>query len=131
MTPQRPVSLALTPAGVAALEARGDRPLRVQLELLFSCMIRKRVEFPEVVHSDALPLCLVVDGSTAPAGLEVFFHAVGTRTCAVAQQPIPDLETFPLERVSPFLPRWLSLDYRHGRWRGAFGYAQSPSRWRL
>ncbi|APZ42797.1 hypothetical protein [Acidihalobacter ferrooxydans] len=126
MTSQKTLSVTLSRSARTALAARGEQVLRVQLELLFSCMIRKRVEILDTPHPDALPMRLAADCDGASMGLEVFFRAVGTRSCAVADQPVPDLETFPLERVTPFLPRWLNLDYRGGRWLGEFGYTREP-----
>lgn len=122
------VAVTLSPAARVALEARAGAPLCVQLELLFSCMIRKRVAFLDAPHPDAMALTLADRDDNTPPAIEIFFHAVGTRTCALGDQPVPDLETFPLKQVTPFLPRWLSLDHRRGRWTGEFGYVQNRSR---
>ncbi|OBS08597.1 hypothetical protein [Acidihalobacter prosperus] len=109
------LQLRLTAAARRALAQR-ETPLIVHLELLFSCMIRKQVLFPESAHPDALPL----DGGEQQ--VQIWFRAVGTKTCLISDQPVPDLQTFPIKRVEPFLPRWLNLDIKHGQWRGEFGY---------
>lgn len=108
--------LRLTPAAARALAAR-DRPLLVELELYFSCLIRKRVRFP----ASAGPA--VLRARLAPS-LEVAFRPVTGRHCRLDEAPGPPaLEAFPLARVAAFRPRWLWLDCRRGRWRGEFGLA--------
>lgn len=110
------LDVRLSEAARQALARRGQ-PLCVQLELLFSCMLRKQVHFPQIQHPDALAL------DAGSPSLRVWFRAVGTKTCLISDQPVPDLQTFPLRRTEPFKPRWLALDYRDGRWSGQFGYA--------
>lgn len=111
------LDLRLSSAARRELTQR-EEPLCVYLELLFSCMIRKQVHFPKSAHQDALLL------DSPDAGLWVWFRAVGTKSCSVSEQPAPDLQTFPVQRVEPFLPRWLTLDFRRGVWSGQFGYAE-------
>ncbi|AOU97227.1 hypothetical protein BI364_03750 [Acidihalobacter yilgarnensis] len=111
----RSVELRLSGPAARALAAR-DHPLTVHLELLFSCMIRKQVSFPESTHPDARPL------DCGNKAVQAWFRAVGTKTCLISDQPVPDLQTFPIKRIEPFLPRWLRLDFKAGQWRGEFGY---------
>jgi hypothetical protein len=111
-----PVSLRLTAAAKREIEKSGH-PLVVHLELLFSCMLRKQVRFPDTPHPDAFPL------DCDNSNIRAEFRAIGTKSCVMSEQPVPDHETFPLNRVEPFMPKWLSLDFRAGHWRGEFGYA--------
>ena len=47
-----------------------------------------------------------------------------TRRCSVAEGGAhPPSESFPLENPRPYVPNWLSIDYRGGEWVGNFGYA--------
>ena len=109
------LQLCLTDAAKHTL-AKRSAPLIVYLELLFSCMIRKRVLFPDIIHPDALPL------DSRYQNVQIWFRAVGTKTCLVSDQPVPDLQTFPIRRIEPFVPRWVTLDFKAGRWQGEFGY---------
>jgi len=106
----------LTPAATQALAQR-DRRLLVELELLFSCLVRKRVKFPDST-AKGYPLT-----STQPM-LELHFHPIVSHHCKLeevgVEQPKDDL---PLAKPDAFMPRWVSLDYRHGEWTGDFGYA--------
>ncbi len=98
-----------------ALAAR-TTPLLAEMELLFSCMIRKRVRF----HDSHL------DGAQRVSErLSVRFRPVMTKACLVSSVAgSPPVEDFPIADSRPWVPRWLSLDYRHGKWSGEFGYAE-------
>ena len=109
----RTLTVELSAAARAALAERAV-PLVAEMELYFSCLIRKRVRFPERVHPDAL--CAPLD-----ARLTVCFRPVMTRACAVRDTGgQPELEAFPIRRPAAFVPKRLTLDYRHGAWSGEF-----------
>ena len=111
----REIDLALTTAATNAL-ARGGSPVIAEMELYFSCLIRKQVRFPAVTHADAQ--CIAVDDC-----LTVCFRPVMTRACSMdAVGDKPELEAFPIHRPGAFLPKWLRLDFRQGAWLGEFGY---------
>ncbi len=109
----RPVRLHLTRAACDALDAR-ETPLYVEMELYFSCLIRFRVRFHDApLHGEGVPW-----GDK----LWVHFRPVMTRTCGTDYEgEEPPLTDFPITRPEAFVPRWLRLDYRQGRWSGEFG----------
>jgi len=112
---RRDLEVRLSPAANAALSARG-MPLDVEMELYFSCLIRKRVQFLTAVHPDAM--C-----ATADDRLTVCFRPVMTRQCALSDiEGEPELEGFPIQRPEAFLPKWLALDFRRGAWLGEFSF---------
>ncbi|WP_156782138.1 hypothetical protein [Acidihalobacter aeolianus] len=117
-TKSHAVNLKLSPQAAREI-ANLKQPLVVDLELLFSCMIRKQVHFLDEVHHDAVPL------DCNNPKIQAWFRAVGTKTCLISDQPVPDLQTFPIKRIEPFMPKWLDLDFKHGKWRGEFGYIAS------
>ena len=111
----KPLACELSVRAEQALAARAT-PLVAEMELYFSCLIRKQVRFPDALRvgiqsvrvSDQLTLC---------------FRPVMTRACRVADvEDRPELEAFPIARPEAFLPRWLTLDFRRGEWTGEFGY---------
>lgn len=107
------LEIRLTTAAQKALALR-DTPLVAEMELLFSCLLRKRVHFGESLNE------------TTPAGdhLAVRFKPIMTRRCSVAEGGAsPPSESFPLENPRPYVPNWLAIDYRRGQWVGNFGYA--------
>ena len=94
-----------------------NNPLDVQLELLFSCVIRKRVLFriPEGVTTYPM-----VNGDER---VNICFRPVMTKVCLVSEvEDVPDMEDFPIQRINAFMPRWLRLDFRKGEWWGDFGW---------
>jgi len=111
----RDIGLKLSSAAEAAL-ARAGGPVIAEMELYFSCLIRKQVRFPAAAHPDAQ--CIALDGR-----LTVCFRPVMTRACSMdAVEGKPELEAFPIHKPEAFLPKWLHLDFRRDGWSGEFGY---------
>jgi len=107
------LEVRLTASAQKAL-AKRDRPLVAEMELLFSCLLRKRVHFGEAAEQ------------TTPVNdrLAVRFTPIMTRSCSVVEGGgAPPSESFPLENPRPYVPNWLSIDFRRGQWVGNFGYA--------
>jgi hypothetical protein len=107
------LEIRLTKAAQKALAVR-DTPLVAEMELLFSCLHRKRVYFGESAEH------------TTPVNnqLAVRFKPIMTRRCSVTEGgATPPSEGFPLENPRPYVPNWLAIDYRRGEWVGDFGYA--------
>jgi hypothetical protein len=111
----RDLDVRLSPAARTALAAR-TAPLVVEMELYFSCLIRKRVRFLAATHPGAF--CASLNEQ-----LTVCFRPVMTRHCAVSEvEGQPELETFPIQRPEAFLPKWLELDFRRGTWSGEYSF---------
>ena len=109
------MTVRLSTAAHTALATR-DTPLVVEMELYFSCLIRKRVRFLSAPHPDAF--CASMDEH-----LTVCFRPVMTRQCALSDvEGEPELERFPIHRPEAFLPKWLALDFRRGTWSGEFSF---------
>lgn len=111
------ISVELSNAAADALAQR-DTPLLAEMELLFSCLIRKKVRFLDAADSPgAVP---VIDG------LALRFHPVMTAACHVSDlgHDTPPLADFPIVNARAFIPRWLRIDYDDSRWQGEFGYRQ-------
>lgn len=112
----RQLELRCTPRAAAQLAAERE-PLDIELELYFSCLIRKRVYMRRAARQDVSARGRVNDQVT------VSFRPVMTKACAVHDVAgAPDLEPIPLVRGTAFTPKWVSLDFRGGDWVGEFGY---------
>jgi len=88
-------------------------PLLVEMELYFSCLIRKAVRFGRDAHS----------GNFALAGpqLKIGFRPVMTKACRLSDfEGDPPLEDFPIVKPEAFVPKRLTIDYRAGKWIGDF-----------
>ena len=106
------LEIRLTRAAQKALALR-ETPLVAEMELLFSCLHRKRVYFGESVEQS----------TPVNAQLAVRFKPIMTRRCSVTEGgATPPSEGFPLENPRPYVPNWLAIDYRRGEWVGDFGY---------
>lgn len=109
----------LSTAAQRALDARCE-PLRVEMELFFSCLIRKRLRFGQQP-----PDGVVAVATSGHPLLVVWFRPVVARHCALPEDAVLDelpLMDFPLERYAAFHPRWLRVDYRGGAFCGDFGW---------
>lgn len=110
----KPLTVTLSSAAERALAER-DAPLLAEMELYFSCLIRKQVRFHEQAdHPDAVAVS---------DKLKVRFHPVMSQVCSVDDNlDGPPLTDFPIVRGERFSPGWLEIGYRDGRWSGRFGY---------
>lgn len=115
----RVLQLSLSRTARHALALRRDI-LCLELELYFSCLVRKRV--------------LVRDAATGSGylavtdKLHVRFRPVVTQTCSIREVDIgnPPVRDMPMLHADRYFPHWLTLDYRGDRWCAEFGYATPP-----
>ena len=115
----RPLKLTVSPRAQTQLTRRTS-PLFLEMELYFSCLIRKRVLVRETIEEGAVAL---VDNLVAR------FRPVVTETCAMrdVERDNPPVKDMPILNPERFYPHWLTLDYRRGQWRADFGYNGSRS----
>jgi hypothetical protein len=91
-------------------------PLKVEMELYFSCLIRKAVRFNQSAE-------LRYSVSVSPK-LTVGFRPVATKACSVSEvEDAPPVEDFQIVKPEAFVPKKLSIDFRHGQWVGEFQMA--------
>jgi len=116
----RPVELRVSAAARRRLADLAS-PLVAEMELYFSCLVRKRVRFRD--RADTEP-----DAVQALTGLKVSFRPVTTAECRMVDAG-EDVPTTAMPVVNPraFVPHWLKIDYRHGDWVGEFGYRATAS----
>ena len=88
-------------------------PLLVEMELYFSCLIRKSVRFGQAASMRYS--CLVTPQ------LKVGFRPVITKVCKVSEvEDEPPLEDFQMTKPEAFVPKKLFIDFRRGKWSGEF-----------
>ncbi len=111
----RVLELRWTGRAQRALEQR-RQPLVVELQLLFSCVVRKRVLFHDRVTFERVSVA---------EGIELAFRPVASAAC----DPVEFARNYPVDhvldnatarRMAP--PHWVEIDYRRGAWEGRFGY---------
>ena len=99
-------------------------PLYIEMELYFSCLLRKQVRVYEGTrhkpeqHIDGNFLVKINDK------LSIGFRPVMTKSCSVSscEGEKPPLSDFPIEKPQTYVPKWLKVDFRKGEWCGNFGY---------
>ena len=111
----KPLRVELSHAAKKAIN-KITKPLLVEMELYFSCLIRKKVHFYE--DSRASEQAISVDDR-----LMVSFRPVMTRACGIDETDhgVPAVTDFPIQNAEAFIPRWLHIDYIKGKWSGEFG----------
>jgi hypothetical protein len=115
----KPVHFRLTGPAMKAL-AEAASPIVVELELYFSCLVRKQVRFRELAASPERPEA--ISHARVVPGLFASFRAVTTRNCRIADvDGKPPVETLPVKKPDLFVPDWVRIDYRSGKWRGEYG----------
>ena len=96
--------------------ASAAKPLVAEIHLIFGCMVAKRVWIKEHIDHDVVP---VIDK------LGVRFKTVTyTKTCSFDDiDKGAEHSDIPLVgEKRAFIPIWVSIDYRGGKWFGTFGY---------
>lgn len=88
-------------------------PLLVEMELYFSCLIRKTVRFN---RQSSLRYAVFVTPK-----LTVGFRPVMTKVCKVSEvEGEPPLEDFNIVKPEAFVPKKLFIDFKRGQWLGEF-----------
>lgn len=109
----RKVDVSLSPSAATALSKR-EQLLVAEMELYFSCLIRKKVRFKEVIDTDSV---------NVTERLSVKFRPVMTAACGIDYEgDEPPLTDFPIKKAAAFVPHWLKLDFKNGQWHGEFGF---------
>ena len=110
----KPVTIEVTPAAARQLAER-LRPLVVELELYFSCLVKKFVHF----HDEAPQRATVRVGDK----LQLYFRVVTSTACTMklaerlGRQPETELDTVAARKLAP---RCVRLDFAKGDWRAEF-----------
>jgi hypothetical protein len=107
--------LKMSPSAERLLSYR-HQPLLVEMELYFSCLIRKKVRFREYIDCDIK--------TTVNDQLTIGFRPVMTEICSVddCHNAPPPVTDFPIVKAERYIPHWLTLDYDGEDWVGEFGY---------
>ena len=109
------VTVRLTPSAERALERR-ETPLYAEVQLIFGCMIAKRVWFREEANTGAVPVT---------PKLSIWFRPVRyARSCSFDEiDRGAEASDYPMviNRKS-FVPNVVRIDNRAGRWVGDFTY---------
>jgi hypothetical protein len=113
------IQLEISNNAAQQLNAR-EVPLFIEMELYFSCLIRKQLRVYETFVEPADEKFSVRFSNK----LQISFRPVMTKSCSISscEDGKPPLSDFPIRKPQSYIPRWLSLDFTRGKWCGDFGY---------
>jgi hypothetical protein len=117
----KPVRVELTAAAERALAKRAE-PLYAEVQLIFGCMVAKRVWFSDAANKDAVP---------ATPKLSVWFRpARYAKACSFDEIDSGAVASdFPMSADRKgFVPDVVRIDYRAGKWVGDFTYSMDVFR---
>ena len=112
--PGKRLRVDIDSAAIKALE-REEGPLYVELELYFSCLIRKRVLISRQVNKEK-------DYLRLSDRLYVAFSPVMTKACVIDDTLSPELVEFPIQKRDAFLPKWVKVRFKKSEFEGEFGF---------
>ena len=92
-------------------------PLLFDIELYFSCLIKKVCHFSEMENDENV--------SRVIEGLYLRFRATMTSQCSIGDFDRKRAADFPIVRQAPYIPNWVTLDFAGNQWQGDFGYASA------
>ena len=97
-----------------------ETPLFIEMELYFSCLLRKELRIYETLR-EQLDEAFVTQLSDR---LHISFRPVMTKSCSVSscEGESPPVSDFPIKKPQAYVPKWLKLDFKKGKWCGDFGY---------
>lgn len=104
-----------------AVRAAADSPVPIvaELELYFSCLVRKQLRFRGVTGLQAGS----DDYARVVPGFYTTFRAVTTQHCSIMEVgDKPPVETMPVRNPERFVPDWIRIDYRADQWLGEYGF---------
>ena len=110
----RPITVRLSPNAASRLQSSGES-IYVEMKLYFSCFIKKITKIKS--EKPAFDVVQVADQ------IYVYFRPVQTKACNIQDLDAdskPDLIEFTVKRKNDIVPRYLSVDYKKGKWTGDF-----------
>ena len=110
----KPVEISTSKEADAILSSR-KLPLIVEMELLFDSLVSKKVRFLTSDHCGGNEV-------TVNEKLSTRFRPVMMQCEKFDMQKQCTVADFPIVKLSPYIPKWLKLDFRFGHWFGEFGY---------
>lgn len=110
---ERDIAVHLSRRAMRTLENR-KAPLYVNMELYFSCLVKK------IVHFFDSP---TIAGAKVSNKLFVSFRPVQSKSCNMQDlgtNSEPTLIDLPVAKKKAIVPRHLFIDYKRGKWKGDF-----------
>ena len=116
----KPLKLSISHKAQVQLDRR-TKPLLLEMELYFSCLVRKRVYVRDHTNGE--------EAAALSDKLSVSFRPVVTQSCAMreGERDNPPVMDMPIVKPERYFPHWLTLEYKRGKWLAEFGYATAAA----
>lgn len=110
-----------------------DSPLIIEIQIYFSCLLGKRLAFFSdapmkgtwQLDSDSFQK-LLADSRQLTENIHVRFNTVMTKGCPVSDYAgPPPVSDFKIKNQKPYVPDWLTIDFKNGEWSGEYGWTSS------
>ncbi len=114
---ERNISVHVSERAKQALSTRTN-PLHVNMELYFSCFIKKMVSF-----SDSPP---IRESTKVTENLFASFRPVQSKSCNIYELSganTPTLIDLPIVKRKAIVPKHLFIDCKKGKWKGDFTWS--------
>lgn len=129
----KPVAVTLSETAVKRSRELAA-PMLLEVQIYFSCVLVKRVAiYSDTPQEGAWQLeqghfaSLLQSAQPVSGKLFVRFNTVMTQTCPVADHPgPPPVSDFEIVRPHAFVPQWMTIEYRDGKWLGDYGWHNTP-----
>ena len=119
------IDVEITDVALTVLN-RSDSPILAELELYFSCLIRKKINFRDQGNEeDCVPVIDNLNFRYRPVMTRVCGKDYETEFAESAGTKEPPLTDFPIKNIKPYIPTWVKIDFRNGQWKGEFGFTES------
>lgn len=102
--------------------ADSDLPVLAEMELYFSCLVRKQLRFRNIqgVRADDMGIARLIPG------FYTSFRAVTTAHCKRSEaDTAAPVEEIAIKQPQRFVPDWIRIDFRNDRWLGEYGFTQT------
>jgi len=104
--------------------------LIIEIQIYFSCLLGKRLAFyssDKIANTypldDELFAEILADSQIITDNINLRFNTVMTKSCSVSDHAGPPPVTdFKIANQKPYVPSWLSIDYKNGIWSGTYGW---------
>jgi len=109
--------------------------LLIEIQIYFSCMLGKRLAFYTDTEFDGAWqvdkdsfAAMVNEAEQLTDNIYIRFNTVMTKACPVSDYiGPPPVTDFTITNQKPYVPSWLTIDYKNGEWSGEYGWPVSKA----
>lgn len=109
--------------------------LLIEIQIYFSCLLGKRLAFYTDIEFDGAWQVekeqfqlMLDDAKQLTENIYIRFNTVMTRACPVSDYiGPPPVTDFAIKNQKPYVPSWLTIDFKNNIWSGEYGWPKSKA----